>query len=96
MFCYHAPYDLPVRSTVVASLSGNVMNFAVARCGKKDSFNRKIGRKIAEGRLNSDKILYSTEVAENANPTTVFIQEAKNITETLINSKRISSEPVFA
>ena len=32
---------------------GNEAHVAIAQCGRKDLFNRKLGRTIAEGRLNS-------------------------------------------
>lgn len=36
-----------------------VLKIAVARCSKKDTFVKKKGRAIAEGRLHKDKIYHS-------------------------------------
>ncbi len=49
--------------TLAIRLDGNQVKVAMAECGKKDLFSRKIGRIVAEGRLNSgraDKIIEFT------------------------------------
>jgi hypothetical protein len=49
---FHTPQasGLP-RYTVAGYIKDNTLYLGIARCGKKDSFKRSIGRQIAEGRL---------------------------------------------
>lgn len=37
--------------TLAISQEGSKLSIAMAECGRKDAFNRKLGRTIAEGRL---------------------------------------------
>ncbi len=39
--------------TLAVQLDGNQLTIALAECGRKDAYNRKLGRTIAEGRLQS-------------------------------------------
>jgi len=39
--------------TVAIRQEGHELTVALSECGRKDLFNRKLGRTIAEGRLNS-------------------------------------------
>ena len=42
--------------TVAFRRNGNHVDFAFAYCSPRDNFNRKLGRMIAEGRLNKHPI----------------------------------------
>lgn len=62
IYYYHTPHIEGVlnRCTIAAKMSDlGQMEFAIARCGDKDHFNRKIGRKIATGRLIAGRLAYS-------------------------------------
>ena len=39
--------------TLAADLNGSQLTVALAECGRKDVFNKKMGRTIAEGRLRA-------------------------------------------
>lgn len=39
-------------TVAIRRMNDRVLAVAKSRCGKKDVFNRKLGRQIAEGRLN--------------------------------------------
>lgn len=43
--------------TLAVNLDGRAIHVAMAECGRKDNFDRKRGRMIAEGRLNNDKFV---------------------------------------
>lgn len=45
-----------VAFTLSDSDEGRVMRFAVAKCGKKQAFNRKLGRTVAEGMLTCERV----------------------------------------
>ena len=44
------------RTIAFRQIDENTIEFAIAKCSPKDNFNKKIGRRIAEGRLNSGKV----------------------------------------
>jgi hypothetical protein len=39
--------------TLAVDMAGNQLTVALAECGKKDVFSKKMGRQIAEGRLRA-------------------------------------------
>jgi hypothetical protein len=41
--------------TIAYKLEGDLMKYVVALCGKKEHFNRKLGNKIAGGRLQCER-----------------------------------------
>lgn len=43
--------------TLAIDQDGNKLRVAMAECGRKDNFNRVMGRTIAAGRLNSTKVV---------------------------------------
>lgn len=50
--------------TLAIEQDGNQLTVAMAQCGRKDNFNRQMGRTIAEGRLKarSNKHLFKLEL----------------------------------
>jgi len=52
--------------TLAINQDGNYLTIAMAQCGRKDNFDRKMGRTIAEGRLKarSNGHLYQLELPE--------------------------------
>jgi hypothetical protein len=84
---YSKPADSKIRVAVVGEYSKKVLKIAVARCSKKDSFIRKKGKAIAEGRLAKGKIHSSYKLEEC--PISMFIEIAKNVSEEVIHTKII-------
>ena len=41
--------------TLAIQVDGSQVTVALAECGRKDNFNRKLGRQIASGRLSAGK-----------------------------------------
>lgn len=41
--------------TLTDSEEGRVLRFAVAKCGRKQAFNRKLGREVAAGMLTCER-----------------------------------------
>lgn len=58
----------------IRPIGGNVIRVAMAKCGKKDVFNKKLGRAIAEGRLAAaagserNKFVYDLVLTETDAP----------------------------
>jgi len=49
--------------TFAFKVRGNLTHVGAAWCSPTDQFNRKLGRAIAEGRLDADKCLWKLETA---------------------------------
>ena len=82
-------YSLPTdknRVAVVGECKDGVLKVAVARCSKKDSFIRKKGRAIAEGRLLKGK-LHSSYPMDTCDYTN-FIEIAGKIVNEVKASKK--------
>lgn len=69
------------RVTIVGINDNGTMKFAAARCSKKDQFNRKKGRIIATGRLQTEKIVHSAPIAQDPFP---FYEIAKDLSSKII------------
>ncbi len=54
----------PNRVTVCGTYKEGALCIAVARCSKKDNFQRKTGRKIAESRLTGGKYFYCRKITD--------------------------------
>jgi hypothetical protein len=52
------------RFTVVGKIVGDNLELAASRCSPNDNFNKKLGRRIAEGRLKKESFV-SVEAKEN-------------------------------
>jgi hypothetical protein len=85
MFRYYSPHNTSCRVTVVGEHNDGVLNIAVARCSKKDNFNKKIGRNIAEGRLAKKQIYFKTSIQYCT--TSDFLKHAKSIAEEVCSTK---------
>jgi len=56
IYRFYSSPESETRVTVVGKrIDDDKFAFAVSKCSKKDAFVRKIGRSIAEGRLNKGK-----------------------------------------
>lgn len=53
---------------VVGSETGSFIKYAVAKCSKRDTYNRKRGRLIAGGRLHADRHPFLTSVGSDERP----------------------------
>jgi hypothetical protein len=53
---FYSPVGEACRVAIVGEFDGKFLKLAAARCSRKDHFNRKIGRNIAEGRLHANKL----------------------------------------
>jgi hypothetical protein len=71
------------RTTICGILNTASMTFdvAIAQCGKKDQFERKIGRQISKGRVQAGKIACTLKVnADEVNtPGRSFVRGCLNI-----------------
>lgn len=87
MYRYYSSPNDTNRVSVVGQYAGGVLKMAAARCSSRDHFVRKIGRKIAEGRLLKDKC--TTLLLEKAPSVAEFIQYAKGF------AKDIQGDPTI-
>lgn len=76
-----------VTVTVVGEYQDGQLSVATARCSKKDSFNRKKGRKIAEGRLKAG-VLFDVYEFSSGLKSEDFIQLASNIVKVVQKSPK--------
>ena len=84
---YSKPNATKVRVVVVGEYDqeNRILNLAVARCSKRDSFVRKKGRGIAEGRLSKGK--YFDQISMEEMPSfPMFMRIAKDIAEFVIDA----------
>lgn len=75
-------YSKPIgkrRVTVVGEITKGYLNIAIAISNDKDVFVRKIGRTIAEGRLNSGKLHSKIPCTKEKMMSEEFIKIAENI-----------------
>lgn len=87
-FCYYSKHETPNRVTVVGEFKDGNFNFAVARCGSKDHFQKKHGRSLAIRRLEDGKIYH--QVKGITEPSTrLFTIIAKGI------AQEVSKNPQF-
>jgi hypothetical protein len=93
-FVFHAKPESPIRSTIVGLFdeATNTITLAAARCGKKDHFCKKTGRKIAWGRLNVGKIIATTCPQEGETPLTAFVETAKAVSQWLVDNTKPTQE----
>lgn len=75
-----------IRVSVVGIHSEGVLSIAVSRCSAQDTFNRKKGRAIAEGRLAKGKI-YNRYLLEHCDIKT-FVNCAKEIASVVSRDTR--------
>jgi hypothetical protein len=75
------------RVAIVGKHENGILKLAVSLCNKKDNFMKKKGRAIAEGRLNKNKLYKSITMNECSGNR--FVEEATNIVNEVISSKRV-------
>jgi hypothetical protein len=83
---FYTPVAQCNRVSVVAKKEGNLLKFAVARTGKKDKFIRKVGRKMAETRLNNNKSIFTSVVVDGQDVKQAFYKIAPKIGEYVCES----------
>ena len=78
MYYYHSPeFKNGVRVTIAGIYNNGVLVLSAARCSHKDQFNKKIGRKIASGRMYNDQIVLIKKIENFVIKN--FIKEASSI-----------------
>ena len=85
IYRYYTPKSFTNRVTIVGKIKNNFLELSAARCSDKDNFSRKIGRIIAEGRLNKKK--YCLRIKLNKKE----IQEFK-VSKFILYAKRIENK----
>lgn len=76
------------RCAIVAQQKGDKLVFAASRCSDKDPFNRKIGRAIAEGRLQTGRIIAEVPCEKDSLVKT-FVNTAKLLAVKLVEDMTI-------
>jgi hypothetical protein len=71
---FHSDPSEVIRSTIAGKVENDKIVFSAARCSEKDQFEKSIGRKIAERRLNQGKVIATVPATEN--PTKKFLKVA--------------------
>ncbi len=87
MFRYYSKVknNSKVRVTVVGVHQDGELKLATARCGAKDNFVKKFGRKIAEGRLEKGKL--HTVVSMATCTGKEFFDKAHEVAKEVMDSK---------
>jgi len=86
---YYSDHESQNRIAIAGMVNAeNELQLAVSRCSKKDNFNRKVGRNIAEGRLLKGKLFRTVGFSDDS-PVTIkdFATEAKIIENELLDVK---------
>ena len=79
-----ATLSLKGGKTIAYKVEGNLMKYVVALCGKKEHFNRKLGNKIAGGRLMCDR-----EACQKKHVHTIELTEESRVIETLLKAEGV-------
>lgn len=87
MYRFYSNPEQKVRVSVVGEFKNGILGLAVSRCSEKDTFIKKKGRMIAEGRLQKGKI-YKAIFMEECN-SSIFVEEAKKCVEELMTNKNV-------
>lgn len=80
IYRFHSKTTDKCRVTVVGAYNNGYLNLAVARCSKKDQFNKKLGNIIAEGRLLKGKLHSSVKITDEQG-IFGFLKHAKVVSE---------------
>ena len=86
IFHYYTPVSVRQnnRVAIAATIEDGIMKFSASRTSKKDNFSKRIGRKIAEGRLLHGAVIHEVLVSENENPLHAFRQAASALDHSLL------------
>lgn len=60
--------------------NSNILRFAIAKCSKRDVFNKKMGRTVAAGRLLSNRHTYATPILTDERPVEALVRATRGIT----------------
>ena len=86
MYRFYSKPNNGARVSVVGQVQDNQLKIAVARCSEKDQFVRKVGRELAEGRLNAG-LLYSKIPMEECTVKT-FVDVAQEVVKKVLIRKK--------
>jgi len=88
-YYFHSQPFNGVRVTIAGKYEpeAKILKIAAARCSKKDVFNKKIGRKIASGRLEANILAYIDEIDDFS--IKKFIKIANMISKTVSLTSKI-------
>ena len=88
MFIFHSkPNQARERVTVVGKQEGNQLKIATARCSKTDQFSRKIGRELAQKRIDNEQLYISIPVEKS--DISLFLLVAQGVSNNVITSKKV-------
>ena len=90
MFRFYSPHGTDCRVSVVGKHTDGMLNIAVSRCSKKDNFNRKIGRSIAEGRLKRG--YFFSQIPIDECDSKAFVEIAKTVANEVCSSMIVKKE----
>lgn len=73
------------RVVIVGEIEQDTLKLAVAKCSFRDTFKRKVGRQIAEGRLKKGDIFKYVPITEGRLTTEKFIEIASKVAQELLS-----------
>jgi hypothetical protein len=85
MFRYYSPNYYYNRVTIVGEHKDGKLKLAASRCSNKDNFSRKVGRELAEKRLQEGKII--AEIPMLACNSKLFVQFAISMADVVRDNK---------
>jgi hypothetical protein len=94
LFRFHTRPDKKVRATIVGKHEGGVLKIASSRQSEKDSFNRKKGNMIAEGRLAKGKLTAEIPMEECTGRD--FLRIAEEIGNQVCEEKTVVTGRIYA
>ena len=90
MYVFHSKTTTPNRNervTFVGEFENGLLKIASSRCSKKDQFNRKKGRTIAEGRLLKNKLIFQKEMTDCSGAN--FLDITRELSSEIIRTKQV-------
>lgn len=91
IYRFYSKPDDKVRVSVVGKYDNGTLKIAAARCSSKDSFIRKKGKMIAEGRLQKGKLF--SEIELSSCEVKDFVSHAKLVIEKVKFNPNFLHEP---
>jgi len=62
-------------------VDSTMLHFAMAKCSKKDVYNKKRGRQVAEGRLAKRRHLMTVMIPEGKRPVEALVAAVRGVTD---------------
>lgn len=63
------------------SVDASLLHFAMAKCSKKDVYNKKRGRQVATGRLEKRKHMMTVTIPEGKRPVEALVAAVRGATD---------------